>query len=137
MPSFHWTPPKRRAAAMLAEGYTIDETAADVGVNEKTVRRWKADIEFLTETNRLALEVGIASRAERIRIAQRVVRQKLRASNLSDRDLLEWLKYSQGETDGIKQTVDHTFNYDGLLAKLFPDDPETGPATDLEQPDAG
>ncbi len=46
---------------------------------------------------------GISARAERLRLAKRVVRSKiLDGVPQSDKDLLEWLKYAQSETDGIK-----------------------------------
>lgn len=48
--------------------------------------------------------IGIASRAERLRIAQRVARQKVNDEGLvsTEKDLLDWLKFAQSETDGIK-----------------------------------
>lgn len=48
--------------------------------------------------------IDIASRAERLRIAMRAVRQKVRADGTpeTERDLLDWLKYAQSETIGIK-----------------------------------
>lgn len=48
--------------------------------------------------------IDIASRAERLRIAMRAVRQRVRDDGTieTDRDVLDWLKYAQGETTGIK-----------------------------------
>ena len=48
--------------------------------------------------------IDISSRAERLRLAMRVVRQRVRADGTleTDRDQLHWLKYAQGETTGIK-----------------------------------
>jgi hypothetical protein len=48
--------------------------------------------------------VDIASRAERLRMAMRVVRQRVRADGTpeTEKDLLDWLKYAQSETTGIK-----------------------------------
>ena len=46
--------------------------------------------------------VGIAGRAERLRIANRIVRQRVRDEIVeSDKDLLDWLKFAQSETDGL------------------------------------
>ena len=56
-------------------------------------------MEFSAEVDRLSLMVDIAGRAERLRIAMRLVRAK---GYQSDRDLLDWLKYAQSETDGVK-----------------------------------
>ena len=49
--------------------------------------------------------VGVASRAERLRLAMRVVKQKVRKETgeiVTDRDILDWLKFAQSETDGVK-----------------------------------
>lgn len=47
--------------------------------------------------------MNAASRAHRLRLANRVIRQKTRGNVVeTDRDLLEWLKFAQSETDGIK-----------------------------------
>ena len=48
--------------------------------------------------------IGIAGRAERLRMAKRVARQKVRADGSIDteRDLLDWLKFAQSETNGIR-----------------------------------
>jgi hypothetical protein len=48
--------------------------------------------------------IDISSRAERLRMAMRVVRQRTRADGTleTDKDLLDWLKYAQSETTGIK-----------------------------------
>lgn len=137
MTGFKWSPRKNEAAVLFAEGYTVEEVSHKTGQSERQLYRWRADITFSTEVDRMALDVGIAKRSERLKIAQRIVRQKLLGEIPSDRDLLEWLKYSQGETDGIKQSLNLNFNYDGLFNKLFPDEAEAGTPADLEQPDAG
>jgi len=48
--------------------------------------------------------VGLSSRAERLRIAMQVARQKVREDGGFDtgKDLLDWLKFVQSETDGAK-----------------------------------
>lgn len=70
---FNWTDEASNAAIALAEGKTRQQVATEVGVAERTVYRWLTDLEFATEVDRLSLMVGIASRAERLRIAQRVI----------------------------------------------------------------
>jgi len=94
-----WTKRREQAAIMLARGYTIRETAQDIGVTERQIYRWKNDVEFSAEVDRLSCMVDIAGRAERLRMAMRVVRRKCEES---DKDLLDWLKFAQSETDGIK-----------------------------------
>lgn len=102
MSLFQWTPKKNNAAIMLAQGYLINEVADAVGVSEKTIDRWKGDIEFTQEVDRLSLMVGIANRGERLKIAQRMIRALAKKQMPTHKDILEWLKYAQGETDGVK-----------------------------------
>jgi L-arabinose isomerase len=72
-------------------------------INEKTVSRWMQHPDFSAEVDNLTLMMGIASRAERLRIAKRLVKQRVNDERVeSDKDLLDWLKYAQGETQGIK-----------------------------------
>ncbi len=100
---FEWDDRKREAAILLSQAYLIKEVAKAVGVSEKTIDRWKRDIEFQQEVDRLSLMLDIAGRAERIRIVIRVVRQKTKGKTVRTRkDLLEWLKFAQSETDGVK-----------------------------------
>lgn len=88
---------------MLAEGYKNSEVAQEIGVCERTIYRWKDNSEFSAEVDRLTHMVGIALRAERLRIAMRVVRSKTKFSfPATEKDLLDWLKYAQSETDGVK-----------------------------------
>lgn len=89
---------------ILAQGYTQAEAAAQTGVTRRTVERWVSELEFSVEVDRLSLMVGIASRAERLRIAMQVIRDKIREDGAlqTDRDALDWMKFAQSETDGAK-----------------------------------
>ena len=88
---------------MLAEGYTRAEAAEKAKVTERTIYRWQNHPDFQAEVDRLSLMVGIAFRGERLRIARRVIREKMRDNRIrTARDLLDWLKYAQSETDGAK-----------------------------------
>lgn len=103
MSAFEWNPKKEKAALLLAKGHTQQETAKQIEVTDRTIRRWLEDIDFQAEIDRLSLMVDVAGRAERLRIAMRVVRQKVSDKYvLTDKDLLDWLKFAQSETDGIK-----------------------------------
>lgn len=110
MSSFEWNDKRSKAAILLAEGYSIDEVAEAVGVNSRTIDRWKSDIEFSQELDRLSLMVGIANRAERLRIAQRIARSLAKKQVQTHKDLLEWLKYGQSETDGVKLDLTSLFD---------------------------
>jgi len=102
---FKWTKKTERAAIALANGYTVLETSEMVGVSDRTIRRWKNHPEFAEEVDYLSHMVGVANRAERLRIVQRVIRSiaTTRAEQLvTEKDLLDWMKFAQSETDGVK-----------------------------------
>jgi predicted transcriptional regulator len=101
---FVWSPAREAAAFALAEGKTQREAAAEAEVTDRTIRLWLREPEFAAEVDRLSLMVGVASRAERLRLAQRVIRQKTTEDGKleSRADVLDWLKFAQSETDGIK-----------------------------------
>lgn len=103
MSEFQWTKEKGDAALALAEGKSRAEVAESADITERTLYRWLNEPDFSAEVDRLSLMIGIASRAERLRIAQRIVRQKTAGEMAdTDKDLLDWLKFAQSETDGVK-----------------------------------
>lgn len=101
---FHWSRKRQKAALALAEGQSQQAVADAIRVCRKTICNWLCVTEFAAEVDRLSCMIDISSRAERLRIAMRVVRQKVRADGTieTDRDVLDWLKYAQSETTGIK-----------------------------------
>lgn len=101
---FKWNPKRTQAAILLADGKTQTATSKEVGITRRTLYEWLQHPDFSAEVDRLTLMMGIASRAERLRIAKRLVSQRVREDEHidSERDLLDWLKYAQSETDGIK-----------------------------------
>lgn len=103
MAAFKWTPRREKAALALAEGYTVREAVERSGAGDRTIWRWYANPEFRAEVDRLSLMIGISSRAERLRIAMKVARQRVRDDHVTtEKDILEWLKFAQSETDGAK-----------------------------------
>lgn len=95
MAGFKWTKKKNEVAILLSWGYTGKQVAKETKVGERTIYRWKSLPVFSAEVDRLSLQAGIAGKAKRLRIAKRIVRE---IGEESDRDLLDWLKYAQGET---------------------------------------
>jgi hypothetical protein len=89
---------------LLALGYDKQYVANEVEVSRGTIYNWLDDPEFAAEVDRLSVMLDVSSRAERLRIAMRIVRQRTdEDGNLrSDKDLLDWLKFAQSETDGAK-----------------------------------
>lgn len=104
MTVFRWNSQREKAAMILAEGYTQAETANRTGCTQRTIERWCANTDFRAEVDRLSLMVGIASRAERLRLAMKVIRQKVAKEGAiqTEKDLLDWIKFAQSETDGAK-----------------------------------
>lgn len=102
--AFTWNEKTSRAAIGLASGKTQREVAADADVTDRTLRRWLEHPEFSAEVDRLSLMVANAGRAYRLRIANRVIGQIVKDEQKvkTDKDLLDWLKYAQSETDGVK-----------------------------------
>ena len=111
MSSFKWNAKREKAAIALAHGYTEAEVAEKVGVTDRTIRRWKKSLDFDVEVDRLTLMTGISQKAERLRIAMKVIRQKVKddGSIRTSRDTLEWLKFIQSETDGAKLDLSPIF----------------------------
>ena len=114
MPSvFKWTEKTNQAALSLAAGATVAEAADKAGVTDRTVYRWQLEPQFSEEVDRLTFLTGIANKAERLRMAKRVI---VKLGINTNKDLLEWLKFAQSETDGIK------LDFAGLYAALHADD---------------
>ena len=104
MSDFQWTEKATRAALALAAGKTRLAAAEEADIADRTLYRWLNDPAFSAEVDRLSLMTDIASRAERLRIAKRAVRQAMADDGklITKADVLDWLKFAQSETDGIK-----------------------------------
>lgn len=95
--AFSWTVAKQKAAYALADGATQAVAAAAAEVTDRTIRSWLAIPEFAEEVDRLTLMTGIALRAARMRMIKQVV---AKLGTETEKDLLDWLKFAQSETDG-------------------------------------
>jgi hypothetical protein len=104
--AFEWTEERSSAAIALAQGKTQKQVAQEVGVPERTQRSWLAHPDFAAEVDRLSLMVDVSSRAGRLRIAMRAIRQAIKDDVVdTNKDVLEWLKFAQSETDGVKLDI--------------------------------
>lgn len=110
---FKWNKKRSNVAIYLSMGLTVKEAAQKAGAGERTIYEWKKHLRFLAEIDRLSLMTDIAGRAGRLRIAKRMVRKK---EEESDKDLLDWLKYAQSETDGIKLDIAAIAEASALMA---------------------
>jgi hypothetical protein len=104
MAAFEWNEKATTAALALANGGTRKEAAKEAAIGERTLYRWLLEPEFSAEVDRLSLMTDIAGRAERLRLAKRAVRQAMDEDGklTTKADVLDWLKFAQSETDGIK-----------------------------------
>lgn len=110
MSVFRWTKNRERAAFSLADGDKVREAADIAGVSERTVYRWQNNDEFQIEVDRLTHMTGVATRAERLRVAKRAVKARMENQYPQTKaDLLDWLKYLQSETDGVKLDMSALF----------------------------
>jgi hypothetical protein len=100
--AFKWTPKTSKAAVLLANGYTQAEAGAEVGVTDRTIRTWLDHQEFAHEVDKLTLLVGFAQKVERLRLTNRMIRQLSQRNRPTSRDLLDWMRFAQSETDGAK-----------------------------------
>jgi hypothetical protein len=100
--AFQWSPTRRIACTALADGRTQKEAAQLADVADRTIRTWLEHPEFAAEVDRLTLLTGIALRSERLRIVKRVIRQSVKDEQKikTTKDILEWLKHAQSETNG-------------------------------------
>lgn len=102
MAGFEWNRKRSDAALALSFGKTNREVAEEVKVNERSIYRWLNEPEFAAEVDRLTLMTGIAGKAERLRIAKRMIKDMIAKDKPTEKDLLDWIKYAQSETDGVK-----------------------------------
>jgi hypothetical protein len=118
---FKWNEKRSEVALALAQGYTWDDVIEDCQVSRGTISNWKKHPDFSAEVDRLSCMIDISSRAQRLRIAMNIIRQKI---DRSDKDLLEWLKYAQGETDGVKLHLAALLEAQAPMADTGPKGPE-------------
>ena len=102
--AFRWTKNREKAVITLAEGGTVADAAESAKVSERTIYNWLNNPEFAIERDRLTHMLGVSTRAERLRIAMRVVKGRTENTHypISKADLLDWMKFIQSETDGVK-----------------------------------
>lgn len=103
---FVWNETKLKAAAALAKGDKTDEgILPDLGVSKRTLSRWKKHPDFQRKVDEIIADIDIAMKSERIQIAKKVIKQKLQnESDLSSKDLLDWLKYVGEEVGDYEPT---------------------------------
>lgn len=126
-------------ALLLAQGYMLKEVARMMDISEQTIHNLKKHPDFLDEVDRLTLMTDIATKAHRLRLAKAAIRKFVEERDgeiviKTKADLLEWLKYAQSETDGVRLDLSQFFAAiapsESLLARsesariltVYPDD---------------
>ena len=94
------TPLQIRAIELLASGLSTNEAGEELERDGSTIRRWRQDPKFANQLELAVLNQGAALRAERIRLAKKMLRKVGAVSTKADP--LEILRYLQSETDGAK-----------------------------------
>lgn len=121
MSSFKWNPRKRKAALMLAQGHTIVEVAKAFEVDSRTIDRWKDDISFMDEVDRLTSTTGLASDAELIRAVKRLIdRKRGKDGDLdSNRDVSELMRLLREITTGRAGAYIEINGYEDMIKKVY------------------
>lgn len=109
-----WNKKTSKAALMIAQGHTIKEVAEALNLSDRTIERFKEIEEFSEEVTRLSYMVGVANRAYRLQLINKVIKQKTSDNGTlnTEKDLLEWMKLAQSETDGAKIDLTKLFEAD-------------------------
>lgn len=99
-----WSKKKNKAVLLDAKGYTPQEIAPLCQVTPRTIRNWRKYKEYKEEKDTLSQIIGVAARAFRLRLANTVCRKIVEGeeTDLTKKDLLEWLKYAKIETDDLE-----------------------------------
>ncbi len=87
---------KQKIVWLLAEGYGQQQIADKLDISQPYISRLvNKSVDFREVLDALTFYLGLASRAERLRLAKRAMRQKeLPDGQLkTDKDLLDWAKY--------------------------------------------
>jgi hypothetical protein len=101
---FVWTEERTQAAILLGKGYNFSEAGREVGLDRSTVSRWMKNDEFAEAVDKLSLMHGLASKAERMRIMQRAVREFVSEDKIdvSGFTLLDLIKEARMQMEGVR-----------------------------------
>jgi transcriptional regulator with XRE-family HTH domain len=97
---------------MLAQGYMKMEICEECGIDPSTLRRWEHIDAFMEEVDRLSLIRGIASKANRLRLLNQAIRQKVNSEtgeiDLANVSFLDLLKEARMQTEGVRLDILNT-----------------------------
>jgi hypothetical protein len=107
------------ALLLLATGKSVRETAAQIGLNERTIYRWREDVEFLKREKEIRTELftrSLAKLSEGTTEAADTLRALLKSENENIR-----LKTSQiiiTAADELRKTIDMQLQFEQLKVRL-------------------
>lgn len=130
---FEWTEQREQVAIALAHGKSKIEAASEAGITRITIYNWLKHPDFCAEVDRLSCMVGIAAPAARLRILNRLVRQRIRPDGTIDSkaDIVELIKLAIAETGNLK--LDLLMGSNTILETK--DEESTPPPTPSSEPE--
>lgn len=102
---FIWNDLRSEVATMLAQGYEKTYIAEQVGISRITIYTWLKYPEFEEEVDRLSLMLGAASKAYRLRLINKAIRQFEEENGkleLNGSTLLDYLKEARMQAEGVR-----------------------------------
>jgi hypothetical protein len=102
--AFKWRGKRLDAARLLAQGWTEQATADELGLHRRTIAGWKSHPEFRAKYQKLATEIGIATNGEIMRIVQMAVKQRVKDAGIqTGADVLDWLKFGHKVMNPVRE----------------------------------
>jgi transposase-like protein len=119
-PGFVWTPQRKQAAVLIAEGTkNYKDIAFEVGIEDRTLRRWRQSPIFLEEVSRLTLANEKATREGLLRIAYNAIETKMGKLEEDKSTLLDWTKFISDLQGMTKQKIE----FDNVTSQSIPRTP--------------
>lgn len=106
-PGFVWTPQRKQAALLISEGTkNYEDIAFEVGVEDRTLRRWRQSEVFTEEVSRLTLANEKATKEGLLRLSYKAIEEKI--GNLKDdkNTALDWAKFISDLQGHTKQKIE-------------------------------
>ena len=105
---FNWTDDRTIAAVKTAEGWGKAAIEAEYGISGSTIWHWEQYDEYSKEVDKLSLMYGMASRAYRVRLLNKAIRQKIDESGNIDLDgvsFIDLIKEARMQTEGVRLDI--------------------------------
>lgn len=115
---FVWDEVKQKVAEAIAKGdRSVKDILTEFKITDRVYYTWKKHPEFQRKIDEILQDIDIAQKSERIKIAKKVIRQKLEndAKDLSKKDLLDWLKYVGEEIGDFSEHKEINIHGEGVV----------------------